>query len=381
MEKLLNRRSFLQASVLAPLGMGMAASAWGAAAAVGDTSRRMGAFLGAAVADAIGGPVEIMHAARIRKYFGWVEGPMKYRPKPEGMMNLHPGYALQDLPGSFTDDTYIRIDLAKFLIDNSYPWTPDQMAAWILENGNLDNWWGQAVKILRRIEAGEFPAEEGGLHHVQGGGGAWWTPVSMVFAGDPKRAAKEARTLCRIWKAPLEQDILGAVCAGTAEALREGASWESVADTVIQMSGKGRTYFERAAEVAESARSPDDLILKIYAHCLYRYRKNDDGEYVPEQIVPVVYAEDVYTSIAFVEQQPLALAAFVYGQGDPRTSILQAVNGGRDADSIASNVGGWCGALHGEEGLPKAWVDTVLSANAPFVDLRELGEKICAIKT
>jgi ADP-ribosylglycohydrolase len=36
---------------------------------------------------------------------------------------------------------------------------------------------------------------------------------------------------------------------------------------------------------------------------------------------------------------------------------------GHDADSTATMIGSWVGALHGESGLPREWVDTVCQVN------------------
>jgi len=112
---------------------------------------------------------------------------------------------------------------------------------------------------------------------------------------------------------------------------------------------------ERAAEIAHEATSSDELIRELYAHCLVK-------------------------TILFAEQQPLALAAFVFGRGEPDRAIPQCVMIGRDCDSTASNVGGWCGGLHGEAGLPKTWVETVCEVNRRDFDLRDLGEKLLTVR-
>ena len=76
----------------------------------------LGSFIGAAIGDAMGGPVECQHAARIKKYYGPIISLLPYQ-KPPGLMELHPGYALQAEPGSITDDTFIRIDFARFFLE------------------------------------------------------------------------------------------------------------------------------------------------------------------------------------------------------------------------------------------------------------------------
>jgi ADP-ribosylglycohydrolase len=49
---------------------------------------------------------------------------------------------------------------------------------------------------------------------------------------------------------------------------------------------------------------------------------------------------------------------------------------GRDADSTATTVGSWVGALHGESGLPAGWVETVCRVNRREIDIRGLAEQL-----
>jgi len=316
-----------------------------------NRDKALGAFLGAAIGDAMGGPLENLSAEQIRKARGEITGFLPY-----AQNRIHPGAALHPEPGSITDDTYIRVDITRFYLSTERPRTPRMLVDWLLDNASFGNWWAPAINALKRIRDGKATAEDGGLTHPPGGGGAWWTPVGIVHAGNPDGAATEVRSLCRPWKGPLEQNIIGAVHAGTAEAQREGATADSVTDVILNACGpEARKYMERAAEIGRGAKSFDELQTKLYGKCLS-------------------------SSILFAEQQPLALAAFVFGRGDPRRAIPVCVMIGRDCDSTASNVGGWCGGLHGESGLPKEWIETVCQANRRDFDLRDLGEKLLTVR-
>ena len=389
MTKRLTRRDF---STIALGAAGSALVAWGGGAAAEQAEapeaaapernydRCMGAFLGAAIADAIGGPPECQHAARIKKLYGEITGFVEYK-KPPGLFPLKPGYALHATPGSVTDDTFIRMDITRFYLATEPPRTPAMLAEWLLANADFTMWWPPAVKALKRIESGDVTAEDGGLTHRQGGGGAWWTPSGILYAGNPPGAAAEVRNLCRPWKAPLERDIIGAIHAGTAESIREGATPDSVIDTIIGRAGPlARKLFTRAAEIARAAKDGDDLVEQLYRHCLVKEVTTKVDGPMPEPAEYLEYSDTPYSSGKFAEQQPLALAAFVYTKGHPRDSILRAVMNGRDADSIASNVGGWVGGLYGESGLPKEWVETVVKVNMVEMDLRKLGEDLLKVR-
>ena len=136
---------------------------------MGFPDRAMGAYIGAAIGDAMGGPVECNHAARIKRLVGEITGLLPYA-KPYTLIDLHPGYALRPDAGAVTDDTYIRGDFTRFYLQTRSPRTPDVLAKWLLENADFSQWWGPAVEALRRVKRGEVSAEEGGMTYRQGGG-------------------------------------------------------------------------------------------------------------------------------------------------------------------------------------------------------------------
>ena len=338
--------------------------------------KAMGCFMGAAIADAMGGPVECQHHKRIAREFPDFEDFLPYR-KPPGFIDLHPGYALDDEPGNVTDDTYIRTDLARFLIDNDPPYTARRFAAWLLKHADFSNWWKVAVQPLQRIESEETTAEKAGVNHKQGGGGGWWQPIAMLYAGDPEGASRVTADLCRIWKAPLEQDILSSVVAGQAAAFKANSTIDSVTEAILDDSGPlAKKLFTRAVEIARKAGTRNQLYEMLYQHCLVTECSKDIDGPMPHQVVPKDYADGFYSGILFAEQQPLALAYFVYGQGDPKKTVLTAVKGGRDADSIATNSASWLGAMSGESVWPKEWLQTVQQANIARRNLEQTAHRL-----
>jgi len=234
-------------------------------------SRAMGCFMGAAIADAMGGPVECQHYKRIARYFPDFRDHISYNMPPATFISLKPGYALDDAPGSITDDTFIRMDLARYMLENNPPYTAASFAPWLSENADFSNWWDPARKAVERVVEGKVTPEEGGKQHKQGGGGAWWQPVSILHAADPDKASAVTADMCRIWKAPLEQDILSSVVAGQAAAYKEGATIDSVVNAILDDSGPlARKLFTRAVEIARKADHPVDLYENIYQHLLVK---------------------------------------------------------------------------------------------------------------
>jgi hypothetical protein len=157
-------------------------------------------------------------------------------------------------------------------------------------------------------------------------------------------------------------------------------------DAILQQSGPLATrLLERAINVAQDSKNVPELVDRLYHNVLMPPIRSDhepsrevDGP-MPPVIEPLEDSEGAYASCFFAEQVPISIAAFVYGKGDPRVAIPVTCMIGRDADSTATTVGSWVGALHGESGLPGEWVDTVCQVNMGEIDIRGLAEELYSL--
>jgi len=379
-ENYISRRKFLGITGTAVVGIGLT----GCNFFSNETqlniykSKAMGCFMGAAIADAMGGPVECKHYKYIAENFTDFQDLIRYDVPGNFLKIGNPAYALEATAGTTTDDTAIRMQLAAYVLDTNLPYTAEGFSNWLKENANFENWWEPAVKAIKRVWDGKVTIDESGKLHKQGGGGAWWQPISMIYAGDPQKASAVTSDMCRIWKAPLEQDILSSVVAGQAAAYKKGATIDSVVAAVMDDSGPlAKKLFQRTIDIASKASNPEELYYELYEHCLVKSCTTEIDGPMPERLAPVDNREEpFYNGILFAEQQPLALAYLVYGQGEPRKTILTAVKGGRDADSVASNTAAWLGALKGIEVWPDNWVQTVQQANLKRIDIMGTGQKL-----
>jgi len=359
----------------------------------------LGSYFGAAIGDAMGGPVESSHFRRIQRECGEITGLVPYDERymlPERVNReggpFFPGYALHGEPGSITDDTFCRKDMANFIL--AVPQeerTPERLASWLLDHAELETQWPQIMlPVLERIRDGEVTASEAGHGAKQGGGIGWWFPFGIVHAGDPPAAAAEARRLCAIWKAPLERDFVACVVAGIAQALKDDATWQSVCNAMLAECGPlARKLLERAIRIAGEAEDTWDLAARLYDEALMSETAHiweimpqdpptaaDAG--MPPRHAPIEDSDDSYTTFFFAEQIPLALAAFVFAKGEVR-AIPVCVNLGRDCDTTATLVGALVGALHGEAALPAEWVEAVTNANKAEIDLRCQAQKLAEL--
>lgn len=319
-------------------------------------------FICAAAGDAMGGPVECQHAARIKRFYGRVDMLLPYR-TPPGLMPLHPGYAVHDAPGSVTDDTFIRLDFCRFFAETTPPWKASSLADWMLQNANTQFWWPPARQALENVSRGKHSAEENGLHHPQGGGNGWWTPIGLLYAGDPEAAASTCMTLATIWKSPLELQLNASIQAGLAYALTEGADAAGIIETMLSVCGPlASALLERARKIGEQSTSFDELVSGIYQNLLVREEiRAADGPF-PDNLAPLDYTDDKYTSSMLAEQVPIEVASLAFSNGG-MDSISNTVCIGRDCDSTATTVGSWVGALHGLDAVPALWIDQIQEAN------------------
>ncbi len=342
-----------------------------------NSNKLYGAYIGAAIGDAMGGPVECSHAERIRRTCGEISGFLPYNGEYSLLTAPTPGYALRADAGAVTDDTFIRGDLTRFFADVKLPWNAAAFAEWLLGHADFTMWWKPAVDALQRVRRGEVTAESGGLSHKPGGGVGWWTPVGIIHHGDPGGAYAEAKHLCTIWKDPLEQDLLAAVQAGVAAAMSDGSTANDVIESMLDLCGPlGFSFLDRAVAVARRSSSRDELIEGLYATVLVNQQPPYDAPALPPVQTPIDDSDEPYTSVLLAEQVPLAVAAFAFAEGDPAVAIPLAVMIGRDCDTTATTVGSWCGALHGETALPYEWVKTVCDVNRPEIDIRGLADNL-----
>ena len=224
---------------------------------------------------------------------------------------------IEDLARSWIED----IDPSKF----GYLLGPQDQVIYNLLRAGLPPW-----------EVGRYAAWPGFI-----GTSKMIMPLGMVNACRPDQAARDALDLSRIKDVQGRPDnfaleVAAAIAAGTAEALRPGATVNSVIETALaQLPSEPRKEVERGLGWARQARDWKDL--------RPLFEKAYEGR-------PISNAVEVLSG---------GLACFLAADGRPRQAILYAVNLGRDTDCKGYVAGGLAGALRGIEALPPDWVETV----------------------
>ncbi|RFU87144.1 ADP-ribosylglycohydrolase family protein [Streptomyces triticagri] len=345
-------------------------------------------LVGAAVGDALGGPVEgrppeqiaERHGGRITGIVGpWHQDWRTARP----IAPYHKG------DGHVTDDTLmthalirvyekVRDHLDAYAVaDHLVPeligaprWIPELEAeALPLQRVFLAEKW-----IVARLHYGHVdPREAGNGNIVNCGAAMYMAPVGLVNAGNPRAAYAEALDIAGAHQSSYGREAAGVFAAAVAAACTPGASASSVVDAALALAKDGtRSAIEAVTEVAvryedfEPALRPLREAVAPFDTVGPDYRAPSLGARRPSRLHSI-------------EELPIALGMLLTGAGDYRRTVLGSVNYGRDCDSIATMGGALAGALG--SAAPDDWAKRVgeasrLDLTAPARGLTAVAEEV-----
>ncbi|MFI1956527.1 ADP-ribosylglycohydrolase family protein [Streptomyces althioticus] len=347
--------------------------------------RITGALVGAAVGDALGGPVEgyspeqitERHGGRVRGIVGPWHGDDWRTARP--IAPYHKG------DGHVTDDTlmthalvrvYARVrdhldayavagHLVPDLMTNPR-WIPELEAETIpLHRIFLAEKW-----LVARLHYGHVDPREAGVGNIVNCGAAMYmAPVGLVNAAHPAAAYAEALDVAGAHQSSYGREAAGVFAAAVAAACAPDATPDSVVAACLSLAKDGtREAVEKVCEEAsrhtdaESALRPLREAVAPYDTVGPDYRAPSLGARRPSRLHAI-------------EELPVALGMVVAARGDFRHAVLGAVNYGRDCDSIATMAGAVTGALGSP--VPEEWAKTV--AEASRLDLWEPAATLTAV--
>ncbi|WP_149552650.1 ADP-ribosylglycohydrolase family protein [Streptomyces marokkonensis] len=347
--------------------------------------RITGALVGAAVGDALGGPVEGYSPEQIVERHGGrvhgVVGPWN----GEAWRTARPIAPYHKGDGHVTDDTLMTHALVRVyatvrdhldayaVADHLVPdlmtnprWIPELEAeAILLHRIFLAEKW-----LVARLHYGHIDPREAGVGNIVNCGAAMYmAPVGLVNAAHPAAAYAEALDVAGAHQSSYGREAAGVFAAAVAAACAPGATADSVVGACLSLAKDGtRAAIEKVCETAarytdtESALRPLREAVTPYDTVGPDYRAPSLGARRPSRLHAV-------------EELPVALGMVVVAGGDFRHAVLGAVNYGRDCDSIATMAGAVTGALGSP--VPEDWAKTV--AEASRLDLWEPAAALTAV--
>ncbi|TJZ51024.1 ADP-ribosylglycohydrolase family protein [Streptomyces piniterrae] len=334
--------------------------------------RAAGCLVGAAVGDALGGPVEGWTPEQIMaRHGGRVTGIVG--PFHEDWRTARPIAPYHKGDGHITDDTLmthalVRVyekvrdhldayDVADHLVPDligTPRWIPELEAeALPLQRIFLAEKW-----IVARLHYGHADPREAGVGNIVNCGAAMYmAPVGLVNAGNPDRAYAEALDIAGAHQSSYGREAAGVFAAAVAAACAPNATPATVVDGALRLAKDGtRAAIEAVCEAAlphrdfESALTPLREAVAPFDTVGPDYRNPSLGARRPSRLHAI-------------EELPVALGMLLVGDGDFRTTVLGSVNYGRDCDSIATMSGALVGALRGASAVPDEWSAEVARAS------------------
>ncbi len=283
-----------------------------------------GAMVGCAVGDALGAPVEGMSRDTIREIYGTVTDLVE------------DGLGL----GRITDDTQMTVSLAQSIIEMgcfSPRHAGAKFANWIAaSDARVKEARGVGMTCgiaCRRLTQGVHHSESG-VDSAGCGAAMRVGPIGLRYHHDKKELLWASVEQARITHTHTEAQ---AGSAAVAYAVAHGVEDEGDLD---------RLAFTGAVA---------DFVRRLDVNMADRIARLRDYLDAP--------AEEgfAYTGTGghVIETVPAALFAFLHCPYDMERTLIEAVNAGGDADSVAAIAGAVSGSFNGIEAIPPRWKDRV----------------------
>lgn len=292
-------------------------------------SRYHGTFLGLAIGDALGWPVEFLSLHQIRQFYG-----------PHGITDLVGNKAF--LIGTFTDDTQMSIALAEGLLAAPYDDSEAQMAAvakrfvaWSTSPENNRAPGNTCMAACRNLADGA-DWRTSGVGRSKGCGTAMRSaPIGLLYHRDVANLTARAIDSSRMTHGHPCALAGGLATAAAVSLALDGtppvALVEQVAALCEPVSNETAAAIRRVLGVAHQ---PADQAMAAL------------GEgWVAEEAVA------------------LALSSFLATPTDYAATIRRAANIGGDSDSVACIAGAISGAYNGVEAIDAGWREVIEKAD------------------
>lgn len=337
--------------------------------------RTLAVVAGAAVGDALGGATEGYTPEVIQdRYGGRVAGIVP--PFFADWQTHRPISPYHKGDGHVTDDTLMtqtlievyaqrRDHLDAFAMAEDFAprlveevrWIPELERETVLLNRIFlaEKW------LVTRLVYGHVDPREAGVGNIVNCGAAMYmAPVGVVNAGDPDAAYREAIDMGGAHQSSYGREAAGAFAAAVAAALTPGATVDTVVDTVLRLARDGT--HDAIEAVAGAVRAlPDGAADQDIARTIRNAVRAYDT--VGEEYRHPTPDARTPSRTKSIEELPASIGMLIGYEGDYRSSVLGAVNYGRDSDSIATMAGAIAGALGGSSAIPDEWVRSVEKAS------------------
>ncbi len=330
--------------------------------------RVYGCLIGGAVGDAMGFPTEGMHYSAIKSKYGHIDRPLIR----EGGETWNPPVTSH----LYTDDTVMKHMLCDAIFEaGGHPSIEQVAAVWrrTITDHSSWVWWLNTRVVASKLQWNPLlPLRDVGRDSIPCNDAAMiMAPIGLINAGDPQRAALEAWDISALLQNDYSRECAAAMAAAFAEAIRPGATVDSIIRTAKQYGPTLAPYVTLAIDLVEQCGEAAEFT-QIYYDQHLRFPNE-------EFWTPSSHPDKSWSFGADpLEVCTEALAFFALANGNAKEAILGAVNFGRDCDTIAGLAGSLCGALNGPQSIPSDWSLAISNAN-PETDIAEYANRLCLV--
>lgn len=299
-----------------------------------------------ALGDSMGMPTEFQPPEEIREFYGWVDTILAPDPRH---------YHYKDMVrAQYTDDTELSLEVLDAIVRNggiSLHTAVDALKTWVRKFDVFHKSYlgPTSKKALEGIFAGGDPVEIG-REGTTNGAAMRVTPIGILNAGNPEKAALDAATLCLPTHGSNRAMAgAGAVASAVAEALSDSSTLESVLDAA-----------RCGAMIAEKQGYPKDesRLLSLLDEMLKLSEETaDDADFLGKVFSRIEYSMDCEDTAAVV------LAFFYRCGGDPMHAARLGANLGGDTDTIGALAAAICGAYSGTAKLDMDMIREIEQVN------------------
>jgi len=333
------------------------------------TDKILGAFLGIAIGEAMGAPVEGWDTQKIRNTIGpfnkWTEEFLP--PTHSDDFNLGKGN------GRITDDTLMTEALMFSYIKSMSHLDAYGYEAYFLpqisEVPVFVSEYGKELPIIKRLYfPDKYPWEKLTIHNteprstgignmVNCGLAIMTMPIGAVNAGSPVDAYLEAADFGLVHNESYGIEAGAVMAACYAEAYKNSATIQSVIDAALSVARDGtKSAIDACVKASDTADNMDDAMKKIRRAWLpfSGIPSNLQEEFVNKSSINPAFNKGLYrpSRVGSIEELPVCLAMLKYGNYDFAKTISASVLYGNDNDCIAGMACGLLGALKGSSIVP-----------------------------
>ena len=212
---------------------------------------------------------------------------------------------------------------------------------------------------------------------VNCGAAMYAAPIGVINACNPEAAYQEAINFTQGHQQSYGLEAAGVFAACVAAAFIPGITIETITDIALKLAKDGtRQAIAATLDVARRYRGTawdyQQVVDALHEALLPFSPMGDDLMHGPEKAgVPTMAYQP--SRLMSIEELPMALAFCLLREGEFRGAVEDAINSGRDTDSIGVMSGAILGALHGEAIVEPEVLAGIDSANR--LDLRSAARR------